>query len=159
SGKIPTVLLHAPCRRPDQNERARRFRSAPDGRSLKSRREADDERALEARVSLVSRPRSVARIISIGGGKGGVGKSIVAANLSAVIARAGKRVVLADLDLGAANQHLLLGIDQPKGGIDALLGKGSNDDVTGALSDTPIPNLKLLAGSGASVGAANISHG
>jgi flagellar biosynthesis protein FlhG len=97
------------------------------------------------------------RIISIGGGKGGVGKSIVAANLAAVMAKSGKRVILADMDLGAANQHLLLGIDQPKAGIDALLGR-DGQSVADALSDTPLANLKLIAGSGASVGAANISH-
>ncbi len=98
-----------------------------------------------------------ARIISIGGGKGGVGKSIVAVNLATVIARDGHRVILADLDLGAANQHLLLGVDRPKPGIRALLGQGG-PDLADVLTDTSQPNLKLIAGSGPAVGAANISH-
>ena len=40
-------------------------------------------------------------------GKGGVGKSLVAANLSVALGQAGKRVVLADLDLGASNLGLV----------------------------------------------------
>jgi flagellar biosynthesis protein FlhG len=100
---------------------------------------------------------AVAQVISIGGGKGGVGKSIVASNLAVAIAQLGKHVVLVDLDLGAANQHLLLGVARPRAGVPALL-EGSVDDVHDALSPTPIPNLSLLAGSGAVLGAANISH-
>jgi flagellar biosynthesis protein FlhG len=39
------------------------------------------------------------RIIPIASGKGGVGKSLFAANLAVVFAQAGQRVVLVDLDL------------------------------------------------------------
>jgi flagellar biosynthesis protein FlhG len=101
--------------------------------------------------------RPAAQLISIGGGKGGVGKSIVASNLAVAIAQLGRHVVLVDLDLGAANQHLLLNVARPRAGVPALL-EGSIDDVNDALSPTPIPNLSLLAGSGAVLGAANISH-
>ena len=97
------------------------------------------------------------RIISVGGGKGGVGKSIVSCNLAVAMAQLGKRTVLADLDLGAANQHLLLGIDRPLPGIEALLSR-NNDDIRESLTPTRTPNLSLLAGTGAVVGAANISH-
>jgi flagellar biosynthesis protein FlhG len=100
---------------------------------------------------------AVAQVISIGGGKGGVGKSIIASNLAVSIAQLGKHVVLVDLDLGAANQHLLLGVARPRAGVPALL-EGTVEDVNDALSPTPIPNLSLLAGSGAVLGAANISH-
>ena len=48
-------------------------------------------------------------IIAIGGGKGGVGKSIVAANIAAGLAQAGKQVVIVDLDLGGPNLHTLFG--------------------------------------------------
>jgi flagellar biosynthesis protein FlhG len=102
--------------------------------------------------------KSQPRIISVGGGKGGVGKSIVAANLAATLARTSrKRVVLVDLDLGAANQHLLLGVSKVKPGVQALM-EGSAKEVEDALSPTPVPNLFLLAGSGAVLGAANITY-
>lgn len=98
------------------------------------------------------------RIISVGGGKGGVGKSIVSCNMAVAMAQLGHRTVLADLDLGAANQHLLLGIDRPLPGIEALLSRTVDDARTG-LTPTRIPGLSLLAGTGAVVGAANITHG
>lgn len=44
------------------------------------------------------------------GGKGGTGKSFVATNLAVLMARRGYRVVLADLDVEAPNDHILLGL-------------------------------------------------
>jgi flagellar biosynthesis protein FlhG len=101
--------------------------------------------------------KSPARVISVGGGKGGVGKSIISVNLAVALAQAGRKVVLVDLDLGAANQHLLLGLSHCKPGIRALI-DGSESDVAAALTPTSIPNLSLLAGTGAVLGAANITY-
>ncbi len=103
------------------------------------------------------------RIISIGGGKGGVGKSIVSCNLAVAMAQLGNRVVLADLDLGTANQHLLLGVDTPNQGIEALMGPSAKsgkglEDPRAGLTETKFKDLFLLAGSGATLGAANITY-
>ncbi len=101
--------------------------------------------------------QSTSRIITVGGGKGGVGKSIVALNLAATLATQGKRVVIADMDLGAANQHLLLGIARPGPGLQALLDKAVTE-AKDCLCETQIPNLRLLAGTGGVLGDANIMH-
>jgi flagellar biosynthesis protein FlhG len=101
---------------------------------------------------------SAKRIITVGGGKGGVGKSIVASNLAVAIAETGVRVVLVDCDLGAANQHVLFGIDRPKPGIQALLDR-KIESLDEAMTPTRHPRLHLVAGTGAAVGAANINHG
>ncbi len=52
----------------------------------------------------------MATIISVGSGKGGVGKTVVAANIGLLLAQRGNRVVLADLDIGGADLHLLFGL-------------------------------------------------
>jgi len=60
-----------------------------------------------------SKKRPLPRIWAVGGGKGGVGKSVVCALLAFWLARIGKRTVLVDTDLGGANLHTLLGIKSP----------------------------------------------
>src|SRR5689334_2565745 len=64
--------------------------------------------------SLVRQHRAQrASVIAITSGKGGVGKSNVAVNLSIKLASAGKDVVLLDADLGLANADVLCNIDLP----------------------------------------------
>ncbi len=51
------------------------------------------------------------RVLAVTGGKGGVGKSNVAVNLSLALCEGGARVLLMDGDLGLANVDLLLGLN------------------------------------------------
>ncbi len=121
---------------------------------LKGVRASDD--APDGMMSGNDSPR--ARIISIGGGKGGVGKSIVAGNLAIALAETGARVVLVDADLGAANQHTLFGVDKPSPGIQALLDR-QVETLDETATPTRMPNLRLIVGTGSVPGAANINHG
>src|SRR4029079_4523590 len=109
-------------------------------------------------MKIPAKDDSAKRFITIGGGKGGVGKSLVASNLALAMAQAGSRVVLVDCDLGAANQHVLFGIDRPNPGIQGLLDK-KIESLEEGLTPPPHKNLQLVAGTGAAVGAANINHG
>lgn len=52
----------------------------------------------------------LAQAVAIASGKGGVGKSNLALNLSLALAESGKRVALFDADLGCANADVLCGI-------------------------------------------------
>ena len=54
------------------------------------------------------------RVFAVSSGKGGVGKTTLAANLAYAIARAGRRVLLFDGDLGLANVDVLLGLSPTK---------------------------------------------
>jgi len=54
--------------------------------------------------------RSKLRVIGVTSGKGGVGKSNVAANLAVLASRAGNRVLVLDADLGLANVEVLFGL-------------------------------------------------
>lgn len=101
--------------------------------------------------------RVAERIISVGGGKGGVGKSVVASNLAVAMAMDGKDVVLVDADLGAANQHTLLGLEKPGPTLQSFLDH-QVDSLEAARVATGIPGLSLVRGAGAVVGAANLAH-
>jgi flagellar biosynthesis protein FlhG len=50
-------------------------------------------------------------IVSVTSGKGGVGKTFITINLATILARQGKRVLVADCDLGLANIDIMLGIN------------------------------------------------
>jgi flagellar biosynthesis protein FlhG len=54
-------------------------------------------------------------IIAIGGGKGGVGKSLLTANIAASLAKAGFTVTAFDLDCGGANLHTYFGVSSSVG--------------------------------------------
>ncbi len=69
--------------------------------------------------------RRARRIVAVGGGKGGIGKSLVSANLGIALARAGHRVTLVDADLGGANLHTCLGISQPQGTLSDVVTHGT----------------------------------
>jgi flagellar biosynthesis protein FlhG len=94
------------------------------------------------------------RIIAVGGGKGGIGKSLISANLGIELARRGKRVVMVDADLGGANLHTTLGIDVPKRTLTDFIERrvARIDEV---VTPTGIENLGLISGALDSLDAAN----
>jgi flagellar biosynthesis protein FlhG len=68
-------------------------------------------------------------VIAVTSGKGGVGKTNVAVNLSVSLAEAGQRVLLFDADLGLANVDIALGL-KPKYDIQHVIaGEHSLDDI------------------------------
>lgn len=96
--------------------------------------------------------RRSAIAIPVGGGKGGVGKTFLVANLATALARSGYRVVAADADLEGANLHTCVGVADPGPSLaDFVAGRAA--DVRELLVDTPIPNLRILAATHGSFGA------
>lgn len=53
--------------------------------------------------------RAPGKLIAVGGAKGGIGKSLFAANLGVILSSAGLKTIVVDLDLGGANLHFYLG--------------------------------------------------
>jgi flagellar biosynthesis protein FlhG len=85
-----------------------------------------------------------ARLIPVGGGKGGVGKSFIVANLAASLARMGHRIIAVDGDLEGANLHTCVGISKPRASLADFVAQ-REDDLGKLILDTPIPNLQLIA--------------
>ena len=86
-----------------------------------------------------------ARIIAVTSGKGGVGKTFVAANLAAALARRGERVLVLDADLGLANLDVVLNLYPKLTLHDVFTGNVTLDD---AILPAPGGFSVLLAGSG-----------
>ena len=94
------------------------------------------------------------QIVPIASGKGGVGKSLLSANLAIALGQAGKKVVLADLDLGASNLHLALGHNVKRNSIGTYLTDKTPfkdiiepteyDNVSFIAGDSQIPGLTTL---------------
>ncbi len=70
----------------------------------------DQAEQLRKLVKKQSRPRNVARVITVTSGKGGVGKSGIAVNLAIRLSKMKKRVIIFDADFGLANIEIMLGI-------------------------------------------------
>ena len=69
------------------------------------------------------------RVLSITGGKGGVGKTTLSVNLAVAFAKMKKKVLLFDADLGLANIDVLLGLKPEKTIHDFLSGTCSLEDL------------------------------
>jgi flagellar biosynthesis protein FlhG len=97
----------------------------------------------------------MARLLPIASGKGGVGKSVIAANLGLALARSGRTVVLVDLDLGGSNLHTCLGVRNKHPGIGALVWKREKS-LLELLVETDYDRLWLVPGDGLLPGTANM---
>lgn len=88
-------------------------------------------------------PRNVRHVVAVGGGRGGVGKSVLATNLAVYLAQLGRSVLLVDADPTGAELHTMLGVEL---GVPArplaLREEAAEEDLTPV--QTPIPGLWLL---------------
>jgi flagellar biosynthesis protein FlhG len=98
--------------------------------------------------------KSLPKVWAVGGGKGGVGKSVISTLLAFWLTRMDKQAILVDTDLGGANLHTLMGIKSPP--------RTLNDFITrkfDSLEDICIPsaieNLRLISGAGEILSLAN----
>jgi flagellar biosynthesis protein FlhG len=96
-------------------------------------------------------------IYPIGGGKGGVGKSFIAASLGTLIAKQGHNVVVIDLDLGASNLHTLLGEKRPKRGLKRYIDKTVRK-LENVAVPTMTPGLFFISSLHCSMEIANLLH-
>jgi flagellar biosynthesis protein FlhG len=108
----------------------------------------------DARSAPTPRVRAGGQVWTIGGGKGGVGKSLLTANVGIALAQMGKRVCVIDADLGGANLHSCLGVTPTAATLDLFVTR-QTESLQELAVPTPVPNLSLISGAGHVLGAAN----
>ena len=105
-------------------------------------------------LTSVIKEKAPGKIIAIGGAKGGIGKSMFAANLGVMLTNMGYKTAVIDLDLGGTNLHLYLG--------ETILQKKVNDFLlgnVGSLNDIMIKSKfgpHFIGGDSSQLGIANI---
>jgi len=97
----------------------------------------------------VAPPLGVKHVIAVGGGRGGVGKSIVAVNLAVYLAQLGRKVLLIDTDPAGAELHTALGLGPlaslspgPSGPTSSSADDAEDEDLTAVA--TQVPGLSLV---------------
>ena len=93
--------------------------------------------------SLMNERSKACRVIAVGSGKGGVGKTNICLNLAIALVRLGKKVIVVDVDIGLANADVILGVRSKYNLGHVLAGEVS---VREALTAAP-GGIFLLAGS------------
>jgi len=103
---------------------------------------------------LNTKNKSTPKILAIGGGKGGAGKSVFSTIVAFWLARTGHRTVLMDVDLGGANLHTLLGIKSPDRTLNDFITR-KFDELGDICIDTSEKNLRLISGASDVLSLAN----
>jgi len=94
------------------------------------------------------------RIIAVGGGKGGVGKTVMTASIGVALASLGNEVVMVDADLGGANLHTVMGIIEPERTFFDFYSLNV-DNIQDIILPTHVENLRLISGACGTLGLAN----
>ena len=104
-----------------------------------------------------NKPTSRPIIIPIAGGKGGVGKTFLTANLAIALAELNKTTIVIDLDLGGSNLYSWLGLKNTYMGIGDFLFSGDMQLSQCIVNDLR-QSLSYIPGDGQTSGLANIKH-
>jgi flagellar biosynthesis protein FlhG len=118
--------------------------------------ETVDEPAAPPSPSAAARPPG--HLIAFAAGRGGTGRSLIAANVSIYLAQTGKRVVAIDADPAGGPLHQLLGAPRPPRGYGELL-RGRADDFSELCTDTPIAGVRLVGGESSTFGSMKAKQG
>jgi len=97
------------------------------------------------------------KLWSIGGGKGGIGKSVFTLGLGISLSRMGKKIILVDADLGGANLHTLMGVRFPPCTLEDFL-LNRVERLENIVIDTQVEGIGLICGADDILGAANPTY-
>ena len=83
--------------------------------------------------------RTVRHVISVGGGRGGVGKSLLTVNIGVYLAQLGREVLVVDTDMSGSSLHIQLGLDRAP-----LASRDAVEELTVEPVTTSVPGLRVL---------------
>lgn len=105
----------------------------------------------------IKREPGGSEIIAIGGGKGGIGKSMISASIGICLAERGRHTLMVDADLGGANLHTVLGVTPPKATLSDFIERRI-EDFSEVVAPTRFAGLSLACGALDVVNAANLKY-
>ncbi|MBK9070954.1 MAG: helix-turn-helix domain-containing protein [Myxococcales bacterium] len=88
------------------------------------------------------------KIVAFGGGKGGIGKSLAAANVAMNLAAMGKDVVLVDAAFGGPTLHAFTGVAKLARSLGDYVRAPSVEVLAGSRCATPLPTMTLISAAG-----------
>jgi flagellar biosynthesis protein FlhG len=97
------------------------------------------------------------RVWAVGGGKGGIGKSVLSILISMALAESGKDTVVIDGDLGGANLHTFMGIRTPSRTLNDFISRqvATLEDVC---MGTEQKGLRIICGASEVLTLANLQY-
>jgi len=98
----------------------------------------------------------MSRLLPIASGKGGVGKTIISANLGILLSQMGQKVIIVDLDLGGSNLHTVLGIKNDLKGLGHFINTKEQLLFQDIVHPTKYDNLFFVPGDALYIGTANL---
>jgi flagellar biosynthesis protein FlhG len=108
------------------------------------------EAGSESEPSPEERPR--AHVLAFAAGRGGTGKTLLAANVAVYLAQTGKKVVVIDADPAGGSLHLLLGTPRPPRGFGEFL-RARVAGLSELIVDTPVAGVGIIGGEGSAFGS------
>jgi len=102
--------------------------------------------------------RPSCHLIAFAAGRGGTGRSLIAANVAIYLAQAGKKVVAIDADPAGGPLHQLLGAARASRGYGEML-RGRVQDFGELITDTPIQGVRLVGGESSIFGSLKTKQG
>ncbi|MBL8991336.1 MAG: P-loop NTPase [Phycisphaerae bacterium] len=112
--------------------------------------------AAQAAAPFSRAPTRRVPVLAVASGKGGVGKSSIAVNLSICLAQRGVRTTLLDGDLGVANADVLLGLT-PRRRLDGALSSAGAVSLADIAVEAP-GGIRLVPGSVGIARSADLGH-
>ena len=115
------------------------------------------------RVSELNRPVNPAEnsrpkiILAVGGGKGGIGKTVITAAFGIALASQGRKTILIDADLGGANLHTCMGMLSPPLTLRDFFER-LKPRLQDVVLETAFDNLQMVSGAPGVLGMDNQRH-